>query len=56
MTQQDMATLLGISRQAYSDKERMIIPFKQTEMKKIRDIYRNVNPDITVDDIFFAKK
>lgn len=51
--QDEMAKKLGISRQAYSEKERGNIRFKPEEMEVIRNLFRKVKPDITIDDIFF---
>lgn len=51
--QEEMAKLLGISRQAYSEKERGNIRFKPEEMELIRDLFQKVKPGITVDEIFF---
>lgn len=55
--QSDIADLVNISRQSYSEKERGNIPFKDTEKVIIRDYFRsNLFSSITIDDIFLIKK
>ncbi|EAD9138939.1 hypothetical protein QLI93_001565 [Listeria monocytogenes] len=53
-TQEDMAKHLNISRQAYSEKERSHIPFKDSEKKMIKEVFSAAKEDITIDEIFFA--
>lgn len=47
-TQQDMATLLGITRQAYMDKENGKTPFTLREAMKISEIFKK-----DIKEIFF---
>ena len=54
MTQGDMARILNISRQSYSNKERGVTPFTDNEKLKIRNIIRKVDKSVTIDDIFFG--
>lgn len=54
MTQAEAAKLLGISRQAYSEKERGKIPFKPREMVILKNKFLSVNSAITIDELFFA--
>ncbi|MBM7690208.1 hypothetical protein BCR24_15570 [Enterococcus ureilyticus] len=53
-TQEDMAKKLGISRQAYSEKERGKIPFKDSEKRLIKSLIKEMNPIVTIDEIFFS--
>ncbi|WP_188205381.1 helix-turn-helix transcriptional regulator [Desemzia incerta] len=55
-TQQDLADLFGITKQAVSQKERGVTRFSEKEMIVIRDLVREVIPNATIDDIFFNKK
>ncbi|CAD5900567.1 helix-turn-helix transcriptional regulator [Carnobacterium maltaromaticum] len=53
--QSDIADLIKVSRQSYSEKERGNIPFKDVEKVLIRDFFREeLFPKITIDDIFFS--
>ncbi|GAB2499602.1 transcriptional regulator [Alkalibacterium psychrotolerans] len=56
LTQKEMASKLGISRQAYSDKENGKYSFNDREKEIIRDLFKEVSNDITIDEIFFSKK
>lgn len=53
-TQAEMATMFGISTQAYSAKERGITQFKDTEKLLFKQQLLDLFPAITVDDIFFS--
>ncbi|WP_265460079.1 helix-turn-helix transcriptional regulator [Enterococcus sp. HY326] len=53
MKQKEMATILNISRQAYSEKERGNIPFKDSEKEIMKEKFKLVNPNVTIDEIFF---
>lgn len=53
LKQGDMANLLKISRQAYSEKERGNIPFKKSEMIILKELFRTANRSVTIDEIFF---
>ncbi len=54
MTQTDMASNLGITRQAYALKENGSISFSDKEKMYIRDSLKVLFPDITIDEIFFT--
>ncbi|MBF0806457.1 MULTISPECIES: helix-turn-helix transcriptional regulator [unclassified Streptococcus] len=53
-TQADMGKILGITKQAYSSKETGKTSFSKSEMLKIRDMVRAIEPDITIDELFFS--
>lgn len=52
-TQQDMADMFGISKQAYSAKERGVSRFSDEEMITIKNMLLKLFPDITIDRIFY---
>ena len=52
-TQQEMAELFGISKQANSAKERGICRFSDDEMLLFKSLVKEEVPDITIDSIFF---
>jgi len=52
-TQQDMADMFGITKQAYSAKERGISRFSDEEMITIKNMLLQLFPDITIDSIFY---
>ena len=53
-TQQEMADLFNISKQAYSAKERGITRFSADEMITFKEMLQRLFPSITIDDIFFS--
>ena len=53
-TQKEMAKFLAISQQAYSRKEKGLVPFTDKEKIIIKEELREYYPDITIDDIFFS--
>lgn len=53
-TQKDMADELGISRQAYYMKENGKTPFSDSEKIIIKKLIASVNPNATIDEIFFT--
>ncbi|MGO2099619.1 helix-turn-helix transcriptional regulator [Vagococcus salmoninarum] len=53
LKQKDMASLLSISRQAYSEKERGNIPFKDSEKQLIKNMVAKIEPKVTIDKLFF---
>ena len=55
-TQEDMAFIFRISRQAYSNKEKGKTPFKDDEKQLIKELLQPLFPDITIDEIFFSDK
>lgn len=52
-TQEQMAVYLGISRQAYSEKERGNIPFNDKEKIMLKKLFLEINPSVTIDSLFF---
>lgn len=52
-TQSDMAEILGISVQAYCQKEKRRINFADKEKVVIKNILTPHFPCITIDEIFF---
>lgn len=52
-TQSDMATYLGISLQSYYRKENMKLRFNDNEKVKIKKLFNEDFPDLTIDKIFF---
>lgn len=53
LTQQEISMYLGITSQSYSSKERGVRPFSDSEKIKLKALFRGVNPNITIDTIFF---
>lgn len=56
LTQREMAKELNISEGTYRNKEKGISFFKQNEIDKFYKLVKKVNPEITVEDIFFILK
>lgn len=56
MRQQDAANLLGISRQAYWNKETGRTPFTDQEKILFWKEVAKIKPDISISDIFFIEK
>ena len=54
LKQSDVANTLNISRQAYSEKERGKIPFKDSEKMILKEKFKLIDSNITIDDIFFS--
>ncbi len=55
LTQQNLADVFGYTKQAYSQKELGQIRFSHNEMMVIKTLVnRDVDPNATIDDIFFA--
>lgn len=52
-TQEQMAHDLNITRQAYSAKENGKYAFSDSEKAIMRDMFRTIDKDLTIDDIFF---
>lgn len=52
MKHKDLAKLLEISQQAISKKLKGDTDFKMHEMRVIKNYFKNVIPDITMDKIF----
>lgn len=53
LRQDQIAELIGISKQSYSLKERGKIRFSDDEKKKMKELFKNIRSDITIDEIFF---
>lgn len=53
MTQTELASILGISKQSYYRKEKGYSNFKDNEKIIIKTFFSSFFPEITVDDIFF---
>lgn len=54
LTQQAMADKLGITKQSYNSKELGKSQFKDRERLIIRDLVREIKPDITIDELFYS--
>lgn len=55
-TQQDLADYLNISRQTYFRKEKGYSPFTDEEKVKLKELFSEEFPDITIDEIFFNNR
>ncbi|MEY8291562.1 transcriptional regulator [Carnobacteriaceae bacterium 52-44] len=53
MNQKDMAGYLGITSQSYSNKERGMRKFSDEEKLKLKELFRKIDSDLTIDAIFF---
>lgn len=53
LTQKEVADYLEITPQSYSNKERGYRPFSDEEKLKIRKLFQRIDPEITIDSIFF---
>lgn len=56
MKQSEMAEIIGVSRQAYWNKETGRTPFSDKEKELFREEIKKVIPEIKIDDIFFNHK
>ncbi|MGG9992427.1 helix-turn-helix transcriptional regulator [Streptococcus suis] len=54
LTQQAMADKLDISLQSYNNKETGKTPFNDKEKKAFKIIVSEVEPGITIDELFFS--
>lgn len=54
MTQEDLAKKLNISRQAYSEKERGNVPFKDSEKLILKEMFKEVDSNVSIDILFFS--
>lgn len=52
-SQREMAELFGISKQAYSAKERGLTNFNKSEMIIFKNLLIEYIPEISIDEIFF---
>ena len=53
LTQQELASKLGISVQSYRNKEKGRVAFKDSEKIFIRELFCKVVEGITLEDLFF---
>ncbi|QDZ97891.1 XRE family transcriptional regulator [Lysinibacillus fusiformis] len=53
LTQKEMAFKLNISEGTYRSKEKGKTSFKDKEMKIFYENVKDVNPNVTINDIFF---
>lgn len=53
-TQRDMAKIFNISVQAYNQKEKGCVRFKDSEKTVFKNMLLPYFPNITIDDIFFT--
>ena len=53
LTQQELASKLGISVQSYRNKEKGRVAFKESEKIFIRELFGRVVKGITLEDLFF---
>lgn len=56
VNQSSLATVIGVSVNTFSSKERGITNFTQPEMIKITKFFKNYNSNVTMDDIFFENQ
>lgn len=54
LTQTAMAKKLDISKQSYNNKETGKTAFTDDERVAIRDMVRDIKPDITIDELFYS--
>lgn len=53
LTQQELASKIGISVQSYRNKEKGRVAFKDSEKIFIRELFGKVVKGITFEDLFF---
>lgn len=53
LKQSDVAKILNLSRQSYCMKEKNRIPFKDSEKKILKDLFMQIDSNITIDSLFF---
>lgn len=53
-TQQEMAEIFGVSKQAYWNKENGKTPFTDKEKKLFINKAKTVFPEVTIESIFFG--
>lgn len=54
LTQKQMSEELGISKQSYHNKENGVVSFKDIEKIKFKKLINQLDPELTIDDIFFT--
>lgn len=55
-TQKDMANKFNISTQAYYRKEKGYVSFNDKEKVILVDLFREIFPNLTVEELFFSSK
>lgn len=55
-SQSEIADLMGISTQAYSNKENRKTEFRDNEKVIFKRLLMSIFPNITIDEIFFDEK
>ncbi|MEY9141063.1 helix-turn-helix transcriptional regulator [Mammaliicoccus lentus] len=55
-SQSEIAGLMGISTQAYSNKENGKTEFRDSEKIIFKNLLKSIYPSITIDEIFFDNK
>lgn len=53
LTQEQMAGKLNITGRSYIDKESGKKHFKYKEMLAIKEMVKEIKPDVTIDELFF---
>ena len=53
LTQEQMANKLNITGRSYIDKESGKKHFKYKEMLAIKEMVKEIKPDVTIDELFF---
>jgi transcriptional regulator, putative len=53
LTQEQMANKLNITGRSYIDKELGKKHFKYKEMLAIKEMVKEIKPDVTIDELFF---
>lgn len=54
-TQRQVASYLNIARQTYVKKELGNSPFNDNEKIKLKELFKKIDDDVTIDKIFFSK-
>lgn len=54
LTQSQMADKLNISLQSYNNKETKKTPFNDKEKRVIKSMVAEIEPDITIDKLFYS--
>lgn len=54
LNQTEMGKVLGITKQSYSNKERGVNQFNDSEKTKFKEFINDFFPGISIDEIFFS--
>lgn len=54
-TQKQIANYLNIARQTYVNKESGKSPFNDNEKMMLKDLFKKIDSEATIDKIFFAE-